>query len=158
MPIVQAVLSPFTGWLSDRISPRIVSSIGMGITAIGMSLFAFFSNTPDNTFLTINLVFMGIGFSLFSSPNTNAIMCSVDKKDFGTASAILSTMRQLGMMTSTFIATIVITSFVGGVEISYAPIPLLVAGISEAFVISAVLCFIGVFLSLVGVTKDRSNR
>jgi len=157
MPVVQAVLSPFTGWLSDKISPRIVSSIGMGITAIGMSLFAFISNQPDNTFLIINLVFMGIGFSLFSSPNTNAIMCSVDKKDFGTASAMLSTMRQLGMVTSTFIATIAITSFVGGIEIAYAPKSLLVAGIGEAFVISAILCFIGVFLLLAGVTKDKSN-
>jgi hypothetical protein len=84
-------------------------------------------------------------------------MCSVDKKDFGTASAILATMRQLGMMISTFIASIAIASFVGGVEVSRAPIPSLISGISEAFVIFAILCFVGVFLLLVGVTKDKSK-
>jgi hypothetical protein len=52
---------------------------------------------------------------------------------------------------------IAIASFVGGVEVSRAPIPSLISGISEAFVIFAILCFVGVFLLLVGVTKDKSK-
>ena len=35
-PIVQATLSPLAGWLSDRIEPRLVASLGMGVTAAGL--------------------------------------------------------------------------------------------------------------------------
>ncbi|MDD5591281.1 MAG: MFS transporter, partial [Dehalococcoidales bacterium] len=38
MPAVQAALSPLAGRLSDRIEPRILASIGMGINAIGLSI------------------------------------------------------------------------------------------------------------------------
>jgi len=42
----------------------------------------------------------GRGFALFSSPNTNAVMASVEKRSYGVASAILATMRLVGQMLS----------------------------------------------------------
>jgi len=40
-----------------------------------------------------SLILLGFGFALFSSPNTNAIMSSVEKKFYGVASGTLGTMR-----------------------------------------------------------------
>ncbi|MGQ9781384.1 MAG: MFS transporter, partial [Nitrososphaeria archaeon] len=157
-PVVQATLSPFAGSLSDRMSPRILSSIGMAITAVGLMLFAFLDYNSSILFIILNLVFVGIGFALFSSPNTNALMGSVEKGSFGVASSILATMRQLGMIVSTFIAAAIITLYVGPIEISIAPISSLMSGISWSFVVSSILCSIGVILSFAGVRKERSGR
>ena len=52
-------------------------------------------NFPISLFLAA-LVVIGIGFALFSSPNTNAIMACVDKKDYGVASSVTATSRSIG--------------------------------------------------------------
>jgi len=152
-PAVQAILSPFAGWLSDRIQARLLATIGMGVTGIGLALFTFLESSTSITFIMLNLALIGIGFAFFSSPNTNLLMSSVSNKDHGVASSMLATMRQLGMITSTIIATSVIAYFIKGVEISEAPIPLLVSGINQSFAISAFLCLIGMILSFKAVKK-----
>ena len=152
-PAVQAILSPFAGWLSDRIQARLLATIGMGVTGIGLALFTFLESSTSITFIMLNLALIGIGFAFFSSPNTNLLMSSVSNKDHGVASSMLATMRQLGMITSTIIATSVIAYFIKGVEISEAPIPLLVSGINQSFAISAFLCLIGMILSFRAVKK-----
>lgn len=157
-PIVQATLSPFAGSLSDKMSPRILSTVGMAVTALGLVLFAFLDYESSVMFIALNLAFIGLGFSLFSSPNTNALMGSVDRKSFGVASSILATMRQLGMIMSTFIAAAIITLYIGPIEISDAPSSSLMSGISWSFVVSSTLCFIGVIFSFAGVRKDRPIR
>ena len=60
---------------SDRIEPR-VASVGMTFTAIGLFLLIFLTNVTPIWYLIVILIVLGIGFGLFSSPNTNAIMSS----------------------------------------------------------------------------------
>jgi hypothetical protein len=62
-------------------------------------------------------MFMGLGFALVSSPNTNAIMSSVDRCDYGVASGMASTMRLLGQMMSLGIASLIFTRIMGHVAI-----------------------------------------
>ena len=147
-PVVQAMLSPLAGWMSDRIAPRLVASLGIGIDTAGLAAFAFIDRGTDLWLITINLVVMGIGFALFSSPNTNAIMCSVDKSCLGVGSAMVSTMRLLGQMVSMAIAMIVLSLFVGTAVLSPALTAPFIAGTRVAFLIFAVLCLIGIFASL----------
>jgi EmrB/QacA subfamily drug resistance transporter len=71
-PIVMAILSPFAGRLSDRIEPRIVASIGMAITTIGLTLLTLLDQGTSLAFMLVTLVILGLGFACFSSPNTNA--------------------------------------------------------------------------------------
>jgi len=79
-PIVMAVGSPFAGRLSDRVEPRIVASVGMALTAMGLFFLRFLASEyiPWEYFIA-DLVLLGSGFALFSSPNTNAVMSSVEK-------------------------------------------------------------------------------
>ena len=72
-----AMFSPMAGSLSDRIDPRIVASIGMGLNAIGLGIFIFLGMDTPYWILCIVFVIIGIGFALFSSPNNNAIMGAV---------------------------------------------------------------------------------
>ena len=149
-PIVQAIFSPMTGKLSDKVEPRIVASAGMGLCVIGLVLFALM--TPQTSLLVViaSLMFMGLGFALFSSPNTNAIMSSVERCDYGVASGMVSTMRLVGQMFSLGVAMLTFSVIMGHVEVIPGETTLkLMSSIQIAFVVFAILCVIGMFASIV---------
>ena len=82
-PVVQTILSPVAGKISDRVEPQIVATIGMAITTIGLSCFIFLGTDTPLWLIITALMILGLGYAFFSSPNTNAIMSSVDKKYSG---------------------------------------------------------------------------
>jgi len=155
-PVVMAAFSPVAGWLSDKIEPRIVATSGMLLTGIGLVPFIFLDQGSSFTFLLSGLVILGIGFALFSSPNMNAIMGSVEKRFYGLASGAVGTMRLLGMMISMGTATVVFALFIGRVEISEANYPALVKSTRILFTLFSILCLSGTFASMAR-GKMRSN-
>jgi EmrB/QacA subfamily drug resistance transporter len=148
-PIVQAIFSPLAGKLSDVIEPRIVASVGMGVTSAGLVLFTLLNAATPLTYIAMNLAMLGFGFALFSSPNTNAVMSSVEDRFYGIASAMVSTMRLIGQVLSLGIVVMVFALYVGRVAITHEYDPHLLTSINLAFVIFSVLCFVGVFASLI---------
>jgi MFS family permease len=136
------------GRLSDRIEPRIVSSLGMGLSAVGLLLFTFIKGNTSLGYIVAGLVVLGFGFALFSSPNTNAVMSSVQSRYLGVASATLATMRQVGMMLSMGLAMLLFALNMGKVQIAPEHYPMLLTSIHVAFIIFTVLCMCGIFASL----------
>jgi MFS family permease len=147
-PIVQAAFSPLAGGLSDRIEPRIVASIGMALTATGLALLIPLNSATPLWAIVADLMLLGFGFALFSSPNMNAIMSSVDRRFYGVASGTAGTMRLVGQMLSMGIAMLLFALFLGRVEITSAVYPLFLNSMRAAFAIFAILCVAGVFASL----------
>jgi EmrB/QacA subfamily drug resistance transporter len=147
-PIVQALFSPVAGWLSDRIEPRIVASSGMTLTALGLGLLIPVSGTTPLWAIVARLLLLGFGFALFSSPNMNAIMGSVERRFYGIASGMLGTMRLVGQMLSMGIATLLFALYLGRVEITPELYPSFLTSAKMAFAIFAVLCVGGIFASL----------
>ncbi len=147
-PATQAIFSPFAGRLSDKIEPRIVASLGMGFTVVGLSLLTFLNESTTLGFILTSLLLLGFGFALFSSPNTNAVMGSVEKRFYGVASGTLATMRLVGQMLSMGIATLLFSVYIGRVPITAASHPLFLASARAVFYIFATLCFAGIFASL----------
>ncbi len=156
-PLMMAFFSPFAGRASDRIEPRIISSIGMGITAAGLFYLSFIGSRTSLATIVVVLLVLGFGFALFSSPNMNAIMSSVDRKYLGIASGSAGTMRVLGQMFSMGIATLMLSIFVGGRAISEELFPQLLLSIRWSFGVFTVLCVIGVFASLARGTIHRNT-
>jgi EmrB/QacA subfamily drug resistance transporter len=146
-PIVQALFSPLAGRLSDRIQPRFVASIGMALTAVGLFFLALIEATTSMWFIVGNLVVLGLGFALFSSPNTNAIMSSVETKYYGIASSMLSTMRLLGQVFSMGVAMLLFALYIGRVEIVPAHYALLMKSVRVAFLIFGFMCVAGIYAS-----------
>ncbi|MEW6448405.1 MAG: MFS transporter [Bacillota bacterium] len=147
-PVVMAVFSPSAGKLSDRMEPRLVASAGMAMATAGLFLLAFlYENTPV-WFVVLVLVLLGLGFALFSSPNTNAVMSSVEKRYYGVASGTLGTMRLTGQMLSMGIAMLVFAVYMGDVKITARYYPAFLTSVRVAFIIFAGLCFGGIFASL----------
>jgi EmrB/QacA subfamily drug resistance transporter len=147
-PIVQALFSPLAGRLSDRYEPRIISSIGMALNVAGLIPLIFIHNDTSIHYIVICLIILGIGFALFSSPNVNATMSSVENKFYGIASATLGTMRLVGQMFSMGITMLVFAVIIGNHTISKANNPLLLQSTQIIFIILAVICAGGVFASL----------
>jgi EmrB/QacA subfamily drug resistance transporter len=148
-PSVQAIFSPIAGRLSDKIEPRIVSSVGMALTTIGLFLFVFLDENSTQGSIILRLIILGLGFALFSSPNTNAVMGSVERRFYGLASGSVGTMRLLGMMISMGIATLVFALYLGRVQITVEYYPIFIKSVNVAFVVFAILCFGGIFSSMV---------
>ncbi len=147
-PALMALLSPYAGRLSDRVSPFKLASFGMALCAAGVLIFAFVGlNTPLWVILAA-LVVTGIGFAFFSSPNTNAIMACVEQKDYGVASSILATMRSIGHTTSMVIVTLIVSRYMGATALADAEPELLIKTMHTAFLIFTVICAAGVFISL----------
>jgi EmrB/QacA subfamily drug resistance transporter len=147
-PIMMAVFSPIAGRLSDSVEPRILSSFGMGIISIMLALIAFVGSGTSTALLTIYLLFLGFGFALFSSPNTNAVMSSVEKRWYGVASATLGTMRLTGQMLSMGIVMLIFAVTMGNARITPQYFPAFLQSMQIAFVVFSALCIIGVFASL----------
>jgi EmrB/QacA subfamily drug resistance transporter len=146
-PIVMAVLSPMAGRFSDRIEPRLLATAGMIITVIGVTLFSMLQPDTESYLIVANLILLGTGFALFSSPNMSAIMGAVEKRHYGLASGTVATMRLLGQMFSMAMATVVLTLIVGRQAINPENYDLFLRSIHTVFLISAVLCLSGVYFS-----------
>lgn len=146
-PLLMAALSPLAGRLSDKIQPRYLATAGMALCAIGLALFAFINaNTSLQTIICL-LVIMGTGFALFSSPNMNTIMSSVEKHQYGIASGISATMRVVGQMVSMTIVTLFFALYFGASQVSDVPPATFIKSMSLAFGVFAIICVFGIWFS-----------
>jgi EmrB/QacA subfamily drug resistance transporter len=147
-PIMQATFSPVAGWLSDKVEPRIVASLGMMMTALGLGLLISVSSATALWTIILRLCLLGFGFALFSSPNMNAIMSSVRKRFYGVASGIAGTMRLIGQTMSLGVVTLLFALYIGRIEITPAVHAQFLASMRTAFAVFTGLCLVGIFASL----------
>ena len=153
-PLCQVVLAPIAGRLSDRFVPQILAAIGMALGTLSLFLFSFLDSATSIEFLFVAMILYGIGFGLFSPPNTNVIMGSVPPKDTSVASAAVATMRTVGQAMSMGILTLVFAFVMGDVPIIQQYYPLLIQSCQITCIVCVVLCIASVFASFVGIKSD----
>lgn len=146
-PIIMAITAPIAGRMSDRFDARLIATAGMATVTIALFTLTFIDANTPITDIIIGLAVLGLGFGLFSSPNTNVIMGSVERRFYGVASATVSTMRLIGQTMSIGIATLVFALFIGRVQITPSQYPALLESIQICFVVFTALCFVGIFVS-----------
>lgn len=147
-PAIMMIVAPLAGRLSDRFSSYKLSSIGMGLCALGITILAFVTVASSLAWIITGLLVTGLGFGFFSSPNTNAIMGSVAQEDHGVASSILTTMRSVGHSSSMALVTIVMGIYMGDLPLSQADPQTLVQAIHVVFLVGIFTCLLGVLFSL----------
>lgn len=153
--VVQTISAPIAGRLSDKILPQKVAAFGMGICCIGLALLVFLTDTTDLWFIILATAVLGLGFGFFSTPNTNAVMNSVEKRFLTVAAGTLATMRHSGMVFSVGIVMILFTVFIGDVQITPEYYSSFLLSQKVALIVFAVLCFISVFVQLVAREDKR---
>jgi MFS family permease len=147
-PLFMAAFSPLAGRLSDRFEAHRVASLGMALTVVGMLLLLLLKKGTPLPLIVAGLIFIGFGFALFSSPNTNAVMSSVTREFYGVASATLATMRLTGQMLSMAITMLVMALYFGKTPITPATHGTFLLSMHTTFLIFSILCTAGVFASL----------
>lgn len=154
-PLCQVVLAPIAGRLSDKFVPQILAAIGMALGTISLFLFSSLDSATSMTFLVAAMIIYGVGFGLFSPPNTNVIMGSVPPNDTSIASASVATMRTVGQAMSMGILTLVFAFIMGDVPIIEQYYPLLIQSCQITCIICVVLCILSVFASFVGIKSEN---
>lgn len=157
-PLVMALFASFAGRLADRRDPGYIASAGMGLSAVSLFLLVFLTPQTSLAFLVASLVTLGLGLAFFSSPNTTAIMNSVERRYYGVASGMLGTMRLVGQMLSMGVAVIILAVFIGKVALTPETYPMFLWGMRIAFLTFALLCLAGIFLSLARGRMTQDHR
>jgi len=109
IPLTVFVIAPISGFLSDRLGTRYLCAFGALVSAVALLLMGGFvgsglsSSTPH---VKVIIALLAIGFSsgLFQSPNNVALMSAIQTHKLGVASAVMATIRNLGLVTGTGIA------------------------------------------------------
>jgi MFS family permease len=147
-PIVQAVVAPIAGRISDRRSPYLLASAGMALCAATLFILIFVGIDTSLPVILAALMIAGVGIGLFSPSNTNAIMSSVQPRDYGSASSLTSTMRTFGQVFAMAIITIVMNFVIGNTPIAEVPHEKIVESMHTGFIIFCAICAVGIFISL----------
>ncbi|HJJ28720.1 MAG TPA: MFS transporter [Methanocorpusculum sp.] len=150
MPVVQVIATPIAGKLADRFDPKYLVTLGMVLTIVGLLTLAAlgFFGTDFITYIAAAQFTIGLGAALFSAPNTTAIMSSVPKHEYSTASGVVSVVRQIGMLFSMAICMASISLIVGGTKLlGPAMHAQFILAMQIAMLVSAGLAVLGVFFS-----------
>ncbi|MBN2062944.1 MAG: MFS transporter [Deltaproteobacteria bacterium] len=147
---VMTVFALFSGRLSDRVQPQKIAASGLALNCLMFFLLSFLNEETSVLYVIAGLGFFGAGIGLFSSPNTNAIMGSVEKRFHGIASASVATMRSTGQMLSMGIVMILFSVFIGERQITPDYYPQFMICMKTGYLIFSVLCFLGVLAQLCG--------
>lgn len=96
-PICMAIIAPFVGKLCAYLNSNAIATFGILLTTFATYLLSLIN--AHTSLLTIILIqiMMGVGFGLFGTPNTNAVMNCVTKDQYALASGLLAVTRTTGM-------------------------------------------------------------
>lgn len=155
--VTALLVGPLSGWVSDKIGSRILCTIGMALACAALFLLSQLGAESSEVDVLIRLVIQGLGSGMFSSPNNSTIMGSVPKEKLSTGSAMIGTVRQIGMSCGIAIAGAVFAgrqdfhaSQLAGGNLQPAVLHKLslIGGFKDTLVVAAIFCSIGIFTSL----------
>lgn len=146
IPLTMMVVAPLSGWLSDKTGSRLLCPLGLAIVCFGIFLLRDLDTSSTWSDFVIRLLIMGVGGSLFETPNNSFIMGAVRQQRLGTVSAMIATMRTIGQSVGLAIATMVFTTRQLYHATQLAQEPALAASFNDTAFIALLICSVA-FLS-----------
>ncbi len=167
------VVSPLSGWLSDRLGARLLSTTGMAINMATLYWLSGLTPQADYHDVLIRLIFLGIGQGLFQSPNNSSVMGSIPRDRLGIASGFLAMMRTVGQVVGTALAGAILASVMMAVvghaslDVLHGPaspaerekvLTAFMTGMHRAYLVAATICFFGMWTSMIRGKKESQNN
>jgi|GEM_PF-388851 len=150
-PLVQALLTPLTGRLSDSRDPGRIAAVGLAITTIAVLMIALgLSKDTSLVYILVALVVFGVGFAAFAAPNSNAVMSSVTTDKLGVASGVITATRLVGQISSLSFTALVFSLMIGVGRMGPELFPDFIRAARFCFLVFAPMCFLGAIVSLIG--------
>jgi EmrB/QacA subfamily drug resistance transporter len=109
--LTMMVMAPISGRWSDRHGSRVLSTVGLLITGIGLLGFTLFTRVDMSiSEVVIWGAVVGVGSGIFNSPNTNTIMSVVPPERRGIAAGTRTMMNNAGSLLSIAMAFAILSS------------------------------------------------
>src|SRR5205823_6677508 len=152
------IYRPLSVRLSDRVRSRLFTTIGLCISSVALFALTTINQFTPYWLIAVYMALMGGGSGFFVSPNTNAIMSSVEPHTRGAASGILSMLNNTGQMLSIAIVFPLALSQIpfgaiqqvfingGGMGQFSSVIQPFLSGLHLLFLVSLVLSFFGMLV------------
>ncbi|WP_125703133.1 MFS transporter [Lacticaseibacillus daqingensis] len=152
-PIVQVVVAPLAGSLSDKIGPYKITLVGLILILVSQIGYAMLSLSTPVALLLLLIGVMGFGNGVFQSPNNTIVMSAVAPSDLGIAGGLNALARNLGMVVGISTATTVLFASMrqtaGRKVTTYLPThpDYFITGMHVAFYVASVLCLVAILLT-----------
>ena len=154
MPLMMLLVSPISGLYSDRIGSRPLTTVGIVMVCTALILLATVNADTPPWSIGLRMLILGVGTSVFSSPNTSVIMSAVPPQRLGTASASQTTARTIGTAIGTAIWFAIYTgqsaSFGLDNGVSSDAPAAIISGYRTALIVAGIVTAPAVLLALVG--------
>ena len=89
---------------------RVFPIVGTAVTALGLWLFSHISLSTTQLMLSVWMVVLGVGIGLYMQVMTLAVQNSIDRKDMGTATSVVTFFRSMGASFGTALFGALLTS------------------------------------------------
>jgi EmrB/QacA subfamily drug resistance transporter len=166
-PLALALLAPLTGWLSDRVAPRILCTIGLAVKGFALAALSGLSAGANSLDIALRLGLLGLGLGIFQTPNNNSLMSSLPRDRLGVGSSFLSIVRSLGHSTGAALATAILSArllaitgetslqdLAGGGAGSLSFIAFM-EGFRTCYLAAAILCLAGAVITALPAAETR---
>lgn len=155
LPISLSVVSPLAGRLYDSLGAKILTTMGLIICALSIGLLALLKAESKTTEVMLGLAFLGMGQSIFLSPNSASVLSRVEEQLTGVTSGFLATSRNLGMLFGVALASVMFTAlffhFTKGMSLNgFEPthVPAFLRSLHLCFFIAASLSLLSALISV----------
>ncbi len=149
-PALQCLFSPYAGKLSQTVSSHLIVLAGMSLSTVSMVIFIFLNKEMALSTIILGQSMCGIGFGLFSAPNTTIVMNSVDRSKFALVSALQAVTRNAGMSLCMAMLTFIFAVYIVAAKGSDLYLTELSVSISYSFILSVGLGIAGLICCLLG--------
>jgi MFS family permease len=161
------IIAPIAGHISDRMDSRYISSAGMVFTSIGLFLLGTLKEDTNLAYLILYTAIIGFGIGIFQTPNNSAIMGSVPHERRGTASSMIATMRNLGMVLGVslsgtlfsarqiYLTKVFSQKGIDGIQLKNASFT---GAMKTTFIVGSALAAIAIFISLIRGPLNTKTR
>ncbi len=94
--IIQAIMSPIAGKMTDKLNPKIPISIGILLTFFSMYLYKDLSLTTEYSGIIFPLIIRGFGLGFMFIPLSTIAVNDIAKEKMAQATGLFNTIRQVG--------------------------------------------------------------
>lgn len=94
--IIQGILSPVAGIMSDKVNPKIPAVLGFLFLGVSLYLNGFLSEYSESQQIMVSLYLRGVGMGLVFTPLSTIALSGISKAKMAQASGLFNVIRQIG--------------------------------------------------------------
>ncbi len=98
IPLAVLIVAPLSGWLSDHIGSRYLTTAGLLLSTISLFLLAQINIETRPLQIAWRLTLLGCGQAMFLAPNSASVLTNVKNHYAGVSAGLLATARNFGML------------------------------------------------------------